>query len=217
VTVDVPASGESEQLGPAETDIDVGATVEDDDDGTSDPQPTRWGRWVLEWLAVLVVALVVAVTVRAFLVQTYFIPSPSMEPTLMVGDRIAVDKISYHLHDVHRGDIVVFGRPPLETATADKDLVKRVIGLPGETISSDQEGNVLINGKILAQPWLTAAARTDPGPPIRSQVIPVGDYFVMGDNRGDSSDSRVFGPIPSSLIVGHAVVRIWPPSRLGGL
>lgn len=187
----------------------------------------NWKRFALEWFAVLVVAVGVAVLVRTFVVQTFYIPSASMEPTLMIGDRILVDKLSYHLHGVGRGDIVVFATPPGEITNPQvKDLVKRVIGLPGESISSSPDGSVLINGRPIAQPWLTPQARADPGPPIRfpdgtgscamhSSTIPPGCYFVMGDNRGDSEDSRAFGPISRSLIVGHVVFRIWPLSHMG--
>ncbi len=173
-------------------------------------------RWVLEWLAVLLVALGVAAAVRAFVVQTFYIPSGSMEPTLMIGDRILVDKLSYHLHGVGRGDIVVFSRPPGEPASPElKDLVKRVIGLPGERISSEPNGTVLINRKPLSEPWLSASARSDPGPPIRPHVIPPGEYFVMGDNRGNSQDSRYFGPISKSIMVGRVFFRIWPIAHMG--
>ncbi len=189
-------------------------------------RPRNWKRFALEWFAVLVVAVGVAVLVRTFVVQTFYIPSASMEPTLMIGDRILVDKLSYHLHGVGRGDIVVFATPPGEIPNpAVKDLVKRVIGLPGESITSNG-GNVLINGHVIAQPWLTPHARENPGPPIRfpvgtgscamhSSTIPQGCYFVMGDNRDDSEDSRVFGPIARSLIVGHVIFRIWPLSHMG--
>ena len=175
---------------------------------------TRVLRFVLEWGLVLLVAIGVAFGMRQFVVGTYYIPSQSMEPTLMVGDRILVSKLSYHLHDVHRGDIVVFGRPPGEASPEIKDLVKRVIGLPGETISSGPNGEVLIDGKPIAQPWLTPSAKADPGPPIRTQTIPPNQYFVMGDNRGDSEDSRFFGTIPRSIIVGHVVLRFWPLNQI---
>jgi len=172
-------------------------------------------RWVLEWVLVILVAAGVAIGMRTYVVGTYFIPSQSMEPTLMVGDRILVNKLSYHYHPVERGDIVVFARPPDEPPSEQiKDLVKRVIGLPGETIASGPHGQVLINGRPIAEPWLTLQARLDPGPPITKEKIPAGDYFVMGDNRGDSDDSRYFGPISGSLIVGHVVLRFWPLSRL---
>ncbi len=177
--------------------------------GTRPPthRARRGGRWLIEWAVVLVVAIVVAVGIRTFVVQTFFIPSASMQPTLMVGDRILVDKLSYHLHAVHRGDIVVFATPPGEDAGPDvKDLVKRVIGLPGETISS-AGGQVVINGKPLKEPWLVSGTITTG---ITPQKIPKGEYFVMGDNRSDSQDSRFFGPIHGSLIVGRVVVKIWP-------
>jgi signal peptidase I len=134
-----------------------------------------------------------------------------MEPTLMVGDRILVDKVSYHLHAVGRGDIVVFGTPAKELSDPSiTDLVKRVIGLPGETISSSG-GRVYIDGKPLHEPWLPPGTVTTG---ITSQTVPPNEYFVMGDNRSDSEDSRFFGPIPRSLIVGKVVFGIWPLSRL---
>jgi len=175
----------------------------------------RGARWVIEWAFVILIAVGVAYGMRQYVVGTYYIPSQSMEPTLMVGDRILVNKLAYHLHDIHRGDIVVFGRPPGETAATDiKDLVKRVVGLPGETISSAPNGQVLVNGRPISEPWLTANARANPGPAIVRQTIPPGEYFVMGDNRGDSEDSRFFGPIPGSIVVGHVVLRFWPLSQI---
>lgn len=157
------------------------------------------------------IALVVAVVVRTFVFQTFYIPSGSMEPTLDIGDRILVDKLSYDFHPVHTGDIVVFKRPPHADVgpPSIKDLVKRVIGLPGQTIWS-HGGQVYIDGKILPEPWLPPGTVTRG---IRPQKIPPDHYFVMGDNRGDSLDSRYFGPIPGSLIVGRVVARIWPLSR----
>jgi signal peptidase I len=159
---------------------------------------------------VVVVALGVAVAVRTWVLQTFYIPSGSMEPTLDIGDRILVDKLSYHLHAVHRGDIVVFRRPPGVVGEGGiKDLVKRVIGLPGETIAS-ADGHVLIDGHVLSEPWLPPGTVTTG---IRPQRIPPGEYFVMGDNRTDSLDSRVFGPIPRSSIIGRAILRFWPLRR----
>jgi len=177
----------------------------------------RW-RWVVEWSIVLVVALAVALVVRAFVVQTFFIPSASMEPTLMIGDRILVDKLSYHLHAVHRGDMVVFGRPPGEQASENvQDLVKRVVGLPGETIWSSAAGQVFVQGpdtgnKVVMVP--EPVPGTQLGPAIHRFTLPKGDYYVLGDNRTNSDDSRYFGPIPRSLIVGRVVMRIWPVTQM---
>jgi signal peptidase I len=159
--------------------------------------------------------MLAAFLVRTFIFQTFYIPSGSMEPTLQVGDRIIVSKLSYDVHSVHRGDIIVFHAPPKEsTVCADpsvKDLVKRVIGLPGETISS-QGNTVLINGSPIAQPWFPA---TPLGPPIVTTKIPTGSYFVMGDNRTNSCDSRMWGTLPGSNIIGHVIFRIWPLSQIG--
>jgi signal peptidase I len=146
-----------------------------------------------------------------------------MEPTLQVGDRIVVDKLSYHLHGMGRGDIVVFSTPPAENCAGPpvSNLVKRVIGLPGETISLSS-GRVLIDGRILPEPWLPAAerTRTAPGPSTASYAlhhpyrIPSGSVYVMGDNRTFSCDSRYWGPVAESTIVGKVDLRIWPLSRL---
>jgi signal peptidase I len=200
-------------------------------DDRGEPAPDAPGRgrgyrMVVEWAVILMAVLLCTVLLRTYVVQSFYIPSGSMLPTLQVGDRIIVDKLSYHLHDVHRGDIVVFARPKLEDQQY-ADLVKRVIGLPGETISS-KGGDIYINGKKLDEPWLPSGpdsysgplAGDDPHPqfnlpgPIH---IPEGEYYVMGDNRTDSEDSRFFGPIPRSLIVGRAVAVIWPLGHIKGL
>jgi signal peptidase I len=181
------------------------------------------GRWVREGVVVVVVAVLVAVLLRTFVVQTFFIPSGSMEPTLQVGDRILVNKLSYHLHGVDRGDIVVFSRPAAEDCGGPEvnDLVKRVIGMPGDVISLSG-GYVYIDGKRLDESWLPSSERgvTVAGPPgngsnlARPYRVPAGDYFVMGDNRTDSCDSRYWGPISKSLIVGKVEVRVWPISSI---
>ena len=185
--------------------------------------PQRSGRWIAELVGVVVIAVVIAVVLRAFVLATYSIPSGSMEPTLQIGDRIVVDKLSYHLHGVGQGDIVVFSTPPNENCAGPPvaDLVKRVIGLPDETISLSA-GRVYINGHVLPEPWLPADARTDtmPGPSAKPYSlhhpyrIPAGDVYVMGDNRTLSCDSRYWGPIAESKIVGKVDLRIWPLSRL---
>lgn len=183
------------------------------------PAPPKRSNWLRETLIVVVVALAAALLLRTFVVQTFYIPSGSMEPTLQIGDRILVDKLAYHLHGVDRGNIVVFRRPADEDCGGPPvaDLVKRVIGLPGETISLGK-GHVYIDGKLLNENWLPASVQgtTFPGPTgpaynlTKPYVIPSNEYFVMGDNRSDSCDSRYWGPISKSLIVGKVDVRVWP-------
>jgi signal peptidase I len=184
------------------------------------PSPTRW---IKEAAVVVVVAVLVAVLLRAFVVQTFFIPSGSMEPTLQIGDRILVNKLSYHFHGVDRGNIVVFSRPPTENCGGPEvnDLVKRVIGLPGDVISLSN-GYVYVDGKKLDESWLPASEQgiTVAGPAgnssnlARPYRVPADNYFVMGDNRTDSCDSRYWGPINRSLIVGKVELRVWPLSTL---
>jgi len=164
-------------------------------------------RHAIEWIAVVLFAVVVAGVLRAFVVQAFYVPSGSMLPTLQIGDRIVVVKFGY---TIQRGDIVVFKRPPRDTGTTDADLVKRVIGLPGETIWSVKD-TVYINGHPITEPWLPplvgACAQTSFGIP--RTKIPPANYFVMGDCRGDSADSRVWGTLPVTLIVGRVVVIVW--------
>jgi signal peptidase I len=181
-------------------------------------------RSAVEWVAVVVGALVVALVVKTFLFQAFYIPSASMEPTLEKGDRVLVNKLSYDLHDVHRGDVVVFELPADEVgADGIKDLIKRVIGLPGDVIET-REGEVYINDRRLEEPYLADGTLTgDPAqgnnPVITRQTVPEGKVFVMGDNRANSHDSRYSdrGPIPIDTIVGRAFVLVWPLPDIGGL
>jgi signal peptidase I len=170
-------------------------------------------RSAIEWVVVIVGALVVALILRTLLFQAFFIPSESMEPTLRRDDRVLVNKVSYRLHDVNRGDVVVFRRPPGPGPAAIQDLIKRVVALEGETISAS-EGRIEIDGMILGEPYLPDGTRIADFGPV---TVPAGHVFVMGDNRGNSQDSRVFGPIPEDDIVGRAFVLFWPVNRFGAL
>jgi signal peptidase I len=219
---------------PAERVILLSAMEGDEDLGSAvppgeSPAPEaaaegKSNRWIIELVAVVLVAVVVAFLLRTYVIATYSIPSGSMEPTLKVGDRIVVNKLSYDVHGVDRSNIIVFSTPPKEDCAGPPvaNLVKRVIGLPGETISLSA-GNVIINGRIVAEPWLPASVqgRTYPGPSPEAYSlhhpyrIPHGDVYVMGDNRTLSCDSRYWGPIAESTIVGKVDLRIWPLSRLG--
>jgi len=164
-----------------------------------------------EWLVLVAASLAVALVVRGFLIQAFYIPSESMVPTLVKNDRVLVNKLSYKLHDVHRGDIVVFKAPPGAATAQVKDLIKRVVGLPGETIEG-RNGSITINGQPLDEPYLSPDVRSRDFPP---EKIAPDKYYVLGDNRQDSRDSTFFHAIDESAIVGRAFVKIWPLSDLG--
>ena len=197
-------------------------------------------RTIVEWVVLVVAAIVIAIVIKTFLFQAFYIPSRSMVPTLEVGDRVLVNKLSYDLHDVNRGDIVVFeAKPNLDWQRAGiDDLVKRVIALPGETVTQCQPNRVCIDGRLLKESYLPKGTTTnlyhganDPATNQPTEImkgcaadspkggctVPAGEFFVMGDNRSESSDARDHGPIKGSSIVGRVFVRIWPPDRLGFL
>jgi signal peptidase I len=167
---------------------------------------------VIEWVLLIGTALAIALIIKTFLFQAFYIPSESMVPTLKIHDRVLVNKLSYKLHDIHRGDIVVFTKPKTEESDI-KDLVKRVIALPGESVEG-RDGHIYIDGKLLKEPYLPDGIVTST---FAAQPVPSNSIWVMGDNRPESRDSRYFGPIPESSVVGRVFVRIWPPTRLGFL
>lgn len=211
----------------------------------------RLGSAVKEVVVVLAMALVLSFIVKTFLIQAFFIPSESMEDTLLVGDRVIVSKLSPTLVDIDRGDIIVFDDPGdwLDPApevnrgaalnavrdalmfvgllpdTSEGHLIKRVIGLPGDTVQCcDAQGRLLVNGTAIdEQVYLKPGQVNDPQE--FNITVPEGRLWVMGDNRGDSSDSRFHDPggtgaegsVPIDLVVGKAVVTVWPLSRMGWL
>ena len=201
-------------------------------------------RSAVEWLAVVVVAISAALFIKEFAFQAFEIPSGSMEPTVVPGDRILVNKLSYRLGDVTRGDLVVFDR--LEGTPGDTDqLIKRAIGLPGETVQLRADGELWIWGPeegaagafMLDEPYINPLGGPTRIPtdatPITADIwhenctnqprtpglctLDDNSFFMLGDNRNSSVDSRFFGPIPSENVVGRAFVRIWPLGSLGGL
>ena len=164
----------------------------------------------------IVLAAAAAFCLRTFVIAPYYIPSASMETTLhgcpgCNNDHVLVDKLAYHLHGVHRGDVVVFHRPST-WQVSESLLIKRVIALPGDVISA-QGGVVAINGRALVEPYVNKACLTGTTG-LSSLTIPAGEVFVMGDNRCDSEDSRAFGPVPTSAIVGRAFIIVWPLNRV---
>jgi signal peptidase I len=174
---------------------------------------------VREWATVLVVALVIAITVRSLILQQFYISGPSMEATMFQDNRVLVNKLSYRLHDIHRGDVVVFDRVTVDGQVVQHDdLIKRVIALGGEKISIT-DCKVFIDGKLLSEPYLndydlsqTVIEDRCRVPMMDEMIIPDNQLFVMGDNRPQSFDSRMFGPIEQNLVVGRAFVIIWPLS-----
>jgi signal peptidase I len=154
------------------------------------------------------------ITLRIVVFEPFTVPSATMAPAIGVGDTVVVNKLSYDFRPVHRGDIVVFRTPPAEDCGGPRvsDLIKRVIGLPGDTLvlTSGSKGFVFVDGKRLAEPWLasTEQGTTYPGPSnapyslTKPYRVPPNEYFVLGDRRTDSCDSRFWGPISKSLIVG---------------
>jgi signal peptidase I len=169
----------------------------------------RKRRVAIEWTLIIVVAVLASFLVRTFVFQTFYIPSDSMNPTLWKGDRIIVNKLSVELGTINIGDIVVFKAPPdvaKDCHDPVTDLVKRVVGLPGDRLYS--KGNTIyVNGKPLDQRWSVYRALGDP---IRPTTVPAGRYFMMGDNHADSCDSRTWGTVPRSDLIGKVFVRIWP-------
>ncbi len=180
----------------------------------------------LEWGAVILGALLVAFLIKSFLMQAYYIPSSSMSPTLQVGDRVLVNKLSYEVGDIGRGDLIVFGRPATEN-TGKTDLIKRVIGLEGELIEII-EGRIYITKsessprQLLVEPYLASTTYTRGFDNTdlcekaneNSCLIPENHVFVLGDNRDGSRDSRFFGPIDENTVVGRAFIRLWPIGSL---
>ncbi|HEX2059010.1 MAG TPA: signal peptidase I [Actinomycetota bacterium] len=195
-----------------------------------EPRKKKHSFW-RELPVLIVIAFVVALLIKTYLLQAFYIPSASMEPTLVEGDRVLVEKLSYRWGEPERGDVVVFEKEfatlapthddPFweDIASALKglfgfptggtqDFIKRVMAVEGDTIEG-REGSVYVNGEVVEEPYLTEGTETSPFGPVE---VPKDMIFVMGDNRGNSDDSRAFGPIPVDEVVGHAFLLLWPPS-----
>ncbi|NQY56866.1 MAG: signal peptidase I [Ilumatobacteraceae bacterium] len=166
-------------------------------------------RALVDWIVVVAVALLVAFLVRTFVLAHFVVDGSSMYTTLQSGDRVFVNKLSYRLHDPNRGDVVVLHQ---STAASERDLIKRVIGLPGEEVEMLTNCQVLIDGRALNEPYLdpNVVSPGNCGATFEPVLVPENHVFVMGDNRGGSQDSRQIGPISDDDLVGRAFVVFWP-------
>jgi len=187
--------------------------------------PRGW-RLAIDWVVTIVGAIAIVLAIKAWVVNPYRIPSSSMEPTLhcarpgsgceaRFSDRVLANRFIYHFRKPHRGDIIVFKTPPLaeQRCGAGGTFVKRLIGLPGETWS-EKNGYVYINGKKLIEPYVKADRR-DTATSYPARKIPQGMYFMMGDNREQSCDSREWGAVPRKNLIGEVFAVYWPPNRIG--
>jgi signal peptidase I len=232
-----PASGDPVGV-PAEA--DAGATAAPAGDITPAKRKSD-GSFLRELPVLILIAFLLAMLIKTFLVQAFYIPSGSMERTLLIGDRVLVNKLIYRFRDVHRGEVVVFNGldsfvqdPDARTAAPDnlperiahglgglvglaqpgeKDFIKRVVGLPGDTVACCTDGRVTVNGVALDE----SSYLFEDQPEEFNVVVPDGKIWVMGDHRSQSSDSRANGPVPANRVIGRAFVVVWPVDRAKAL
>jgi signal peptidase I len=185
------------------------------------PQPWRVG---IDWVVTIVGAIAIVLAIKAWVINPYRIPSSSMEPRLhcaqpgsgciaSYSDRVLANRFLLHFRDPRRGEIVVFDTPPAaaQRCGAGGTFVKRIVGLPGD-LWEERDGFVFINGKKLEEPYLDPTRRD--GQTYPGRMIPAGQYFMMGDNRSQSCDSRIWGPVPRENLIGVVFATYWPPNRL---
>jgi signal peptidase I len=204
------------------------------------PKPTTGRGAMVELVVIVALAIGLALLIQAFLVKPYQIPSPSMEPTLDVGQRVLVDRVSYRFGDPQIGNIVVFhppegadaggkcgvtihGRQPREVGQAcpqavdqeaDTNFIKRIVAGPGDRLSI-KNGHPVVNGVMAKEDFIMPCGSVEECNLPKTITIPSNEYFMMGDNRGSSDDSRFWGPVPRDWIIGQAFLTYWPPDRVG--
>lgn len=176
------------------------------------PQPQEENPW-MEILKTIAMAVVLSFGIRTFVAEARYIPSSSMEPTLLINDKLIIEKVSYHFRDPERGDVVVFSpTEALQKQNFKEAFIKRIIGLPGDTVKVRQ-GTVYVNDQPLRENYIKQKPDYTFGP----VIVPEGQYLVLGDNRNNSYDSHYWGFVPKDNIIGRASVRFWPPQRIGSI
>lgn len=166
---------------------------------------------VVELFKTVIMAIILSFGIRTFVAEARYIPSSSMEPTLQINDRLIIEKMTYHFQQPQRGDVVVFNATEaLERENFHDAFIKRIIGLPGDEVMV-RNGKVMVNGEILREAYIKEAPQYDYGP----VIVPQGEYLVLGDNRNNSYDSHYWGFVPRDKFIGRALVRFWPPQRVG--
>ena len=198
-------------LSVADGQIDHGEIAPEGDADGNEEIKSR-GRHLAEWLVAIALALLAAFALKTFVVQAFVIPSESMRDTLLVDDRVLVSKLTYKFTDVGRGDLIVFDNPEPQPGQPAQ-LIKRVVAVGGDRIAV-RDNQAILNGVPLAESYARIGSA---GLDYEEQLIPENHVFVLGDNRGNSKDSRVFGPVAEGDIVGKAFLRIWPINRIGRL
>jgi signal peptidase I len=191
--------------------------------------PRQW-RIAIDWAVTILGAVAIVLAIKAYVVNPYRIPSSSMEPTLhcarpgsgcmaQFSDRVLANRFIYHFRDPHRGEIVVFNTPPrvdqsCGPGTGSTTFVKRLIGLPGERIREDEAGHLFINGKRFNDSAYVSPQRRAKDTRMGFWIVPKNSYFFIGDNRGQSCDSRAWGSVPRGNLIGPVFAIYWPPNRI---
>lgn len=209
----LPSSSPKASLAPPSTADTDGSTS--DSPVQSSGQPKSSSLFQKENIVTVAIALIIAILIRLFIAEPRYIPSDSMVPTLAVGDRLVVEKVSKAFRPLQVGDIIVFTPPDLLKAMGYDDndvLIKRVIGTPGHEVAI-QDGDVYLDQQRLPEPYTAESVHYS----LQPVTVPQGYYLVLGDNRNNSNDSHVWGFLPADHVLGRAIFRFWPLDRAGAL